>query len=155
MQNVLASANPFIDFSRSISILMRKIKKVRAYTLQELLVVLVIIGILILLALPSLMPLVTRTKTLEAQMQLKHVLTLEKSYYMMRSKYSSDLTEIGFEQEKTIDQGGNAVYQIEIIENGGNYFRARATALSDFDGDGQYNVWEIDSDEVLQEVKPD
>ena len=42
-------------------------KKVRwhmpAFTLTEVLVVLIIIGILILLALPNLMPLITRAKT--------------------------------------------------------------------------------------------
>lgn len=47
--------------------------KVIAFTLHELLVVLVIIGILVLLALPRLMPLITRTKSTEAQLQLKHL----------------------------------------------------------------------------------
>jgi type IV pilus assembly protein PilE len=36
--------------------------KVKAFTLPELLIVLVIIGILVLLALPRLMPLISRTK---------------------------------------------------------------------------------------------
>ncbi|QNR23215.1 prepilin-type N-terminal cleavage/methylation domain-containing protein [Croceimicrobium hydrocarbonivorans] len=131
------------------------LKKIPAYTLQELLVVLVIIGILILLALPSLMPLISKTKSLEAQMQLKHLYTLQRSHFMLHSKYSFELDDIGFEHEKTINQGGNANYQIEIVEASPSGFLARATALADFDGDGNINVWEIDEEQSLREVLKD
>ncbi len=134
---------------------MKKVSKLNAYTLNELLVVLVIIGILILLALPSLMPLISRTKGMEAQMQLKHLYTLQRSEFMLRSKYSSELVTIGFEHERTIEEGGNANYQIEIVEATPTTFTARATALADFDGDGAFNVWEIDEDQNLREITPD
>jgi len=55
--------------------------KLQAFTLTELLVVLVIIGILVLLALPRLMPLISKAKSTEAQMQLGHVHALEKGYF--------------------------------------------------------------------------
>jgi type IV pilus assembly protein PilE len=129
--------------------------KLQAYTLNELLVVLVIIGILILLALPSLMPLISRTKSMEAKMQLKHLYTLQRSEFMLRSKYSSDVSNIGFEHEKTIEEGGNANYRIEITEATPTTFKARATALADFDGDGVFNIWEIDQDQNLIEITPD
>lgn len=134
---------------------MMKYRKLPAYTLNELLIVLVIIGILVLLALPVLMPLISRTKSTEAKLQLKHIYTLERTEFMMKSKYSPDFAEIGFEHPKTIEAGGNANYQIEIIEASQSSFKARATALADFDGDGQINVWEIDQDENLIEVTPD
>ena len=54
-------------------------KKLNAFTLAELMTTLCIIGILVLLALPKLMPLISKTKSLEAQLQLKHVLQLEKT----------------------------------------------------------------------------
>ena len=73
-------------------------KRVKAYTLTEILVVLVIIGILVLLALPNLMPLITKAKSTEAKVQLEHVQTLEKNYFYEHSKYSKDLTEIVFIQ---------------------------------------------------------
>src|ERR1700712_1180891 len=91
-------------------------KRVNAYTLTEILVVLVIIGILILLALPNLLPLITKAKSLEAKTQLNHIQTLEQSYFYEHSKYSKDLTEVGFIQEKLVTDGseGRANYRIEI-----------------------------------------
>src|SRR5580698_5545928 len=91
-------------------------KRVKGYTLTEILVVLVIIGILVLLALPNLLPLITRAKSLEAKTQLAHVQTLEQSYFYEHSKYSKDLNEIGFLQDKlTGDGNGRANYRVEIV----------------------------------------
>ena len=127
----------------------------KSFTLTEVLVVLIIIGILILLALPNLMPLITKAKATEAKMQLQHVYTLEKNYFYEKSKYSKDLPEISFEQQKLSPQGGQANYRIEIIDAGSNTFKARATAVVDFNGDGNFNVWEIDQEKNLIETTPD
>jgi len=122
---------------------------------MELLIVLIIIGILVLLALPNLMPLISKAKSTEAQLQLEHVYTLEKSYFYLHSKYSTNFTDISFEPSKSTAQGGNANYQIEVVEATNNTFKARATAIADFDGDGIYNVWEVDQDKNIKEVTPD
>lgn len=45
-------------------------KRLNAFSMSELLVVLVIIGILVLIALPNLMPLISKAKSVEAQQQL-------------------------------------------------------------------------------------
>ncbi|MBY0425126.1 MAG: prepilin-type N-terminal cleavage/methylation domain-containing protein, partial [Cytophagales bacterium] len=86
-----------------------------AFTLTELLVVLVIVGILVLLALPNLMPLISKAKSTEAKVQLEHLHTLEKSYFFEHSKYSTSLEDIGFVQEKLTTEGtdGKANYRIE------------------------------------------
>ncbi|WP_428330279.1 type IV pilin protein [Mucilaginibacter sp.] len=132
-------------------------KKVKAYTLTEILVVLIIIGILILLALPRLMPLITRAKSMEAKMQLNHLQLLEQNYFFEHSKYSKDLTEIGFQQEKLVTDGsdGRANYKIEISNVSGTGFTAKATAVVDFNGNGTFNIWEIDQDKNLREITPD
>ncbi len=132
-------------------------KRVKAYTLTEILVVLVIIGILVLLALPNLLPLITKAKSTEAKLQLEHLQTLEKNYFYEHSKYSKDLTEIGFIQEKlsTDSKDGRANYRIEITNATNTAFTARATAVVDFNGNGTFNVWEMDQDKTLKEVTPD
>lgn len=132
-----------------------KHNKLKAFSLNELLVVLVIIGILLLLALPNLMPLISKAKSLEAQTQLKHIYTLEKSYFYLHSQYSTEFNEIDYEHPVLTTNGGNANYQIEIIEATNNIFKARATAVSDFDGDGIFNVWEIDNNQKIKEVVKD
>lgn len=133
----------------------KRTQKVGAFNLQELLVVLVIIGILLLLALPNLMPLISKTKSLEAQTQLKHIANLEKQYFFMYSKYSVDFNTIDFEAPITVQNNGNANYTYEITEASNNTFVARATAVTDFDGDGVFNVWEINQLEQLTEVVKD
>jgi len=132
-------------------------QKVDGFTLTELLVVLVIIGILVLMALPVLMPLISRTRSLEAKQGLKHIHTLEKTYFYEFSKYSSDLEKIGFQQEKLVSEGddGKSNYMFEIVSADTRSFVVRATAIVDFDGDGEFNVWEIDEKSNLNEVVAD
>lgn len=130
-------------------------ERLKAFTLQELLVVLIIIGILTLLVLPNLLPMITKAKSTEAQLQLKHIHTLQKSYFYLHSKYSDDLAEIGFIQEKLSTEGGAANYLLEMTEVGGDAYVARATAVVDFNGNGVYNTWEIDQDNNLRESVPD
>lgn len=129
--------------------------KIAAFNLQEMLVVLVIIGILILIALPSLMPLISKAKSVEAQTQLKHLYNIERTHFFMYSKYSADFNEIGFEIPKNINENGNANYAYEILSATNTVFKARATALTDFDGDGVFNIWEIDQDQNLKEIVKD
>ncbi|UIR54626.1 type II secretion system GspH family protein [Sphingobacterium sp. SRCM116780] len=132
-------------------------RKLKAYSLTEILVVMVIIGILVLLALPNLMPLITKAKNTEAKVQLQHLQTLEKNHFYEKSKYSSSLDEVGFIQEKLSTNGkdGKANYRVEVVRADQNTFLGRATAVVDFDGDGTFNVWEIDQDKNLKEVTPD
>ena len=129
--------------------------KLKAFSLTEVLVVLVIIGILVLLALPSLMPLITRAKSTEAKVQLEHVYTLQQNYFYEYSKYSTNLEDIGFEHEKLVSEAGRANYRIEVIEASPNAFIARATSVTDFNGNGAFNVWEIDQEKNLREVTKD
>lgn len=139
---------------------MKKIKTlkkgyVRAYSMTEVIIVLIIIGVLYYMVVPNQSSIVSKAKAIEAQSMLNQVYALQKSNFYQNSKYSSNLIDIGFEAAQTINDGGQAVYRIEVVEAGTNTFLARATALSDFDGDGIYNVWEIDENKMLKEVTKD
>ena len=132
-----------------------KSRKVQGYNLTEILIVIAIIGILIMLALPDQTSTISKAKALEAKTQLNHLLSLQKVHFYEKSRYSENLEEIGFDQQKLATEGGQANYLIAIEEANGSYFRATATAVADFDGDGTFNVWEIDSNSELIEKEKD
>ena len=119
-------------------------KKLEAINLQETLIVLAIIGILLLLALPNLMPLIAKAKSVEAQVQLKALYNAQTTHRYMYSKYTPIMEELDFEAPKTVEENGTANYIYEIISADNSTFKARAEAITDFDGDGVFNVWEID-----------
>ena len=119
-------------------------KKIKALNLQETLIVLAIIGILLLLALPNLMPLISKAKSIEAQTQLKALYNAQTTYRYMYSKYTLEMNELDFVPPRTVQENGTANYRYEIISADNSAFKARAEAITDFDGDGVLNVWEID-----------
>jgi len=134
---------------------LKNIKKVKAFTLNEMLMVMAIIGILLLLALPTFMPLISKTKAQEAKIQLKYISNLQTQYRYINSKYSMEFTQIDFEAPLTVNQGGTANYRYEIIEASNGNFKARAEAIVDFDGDGILNVWIIDENGNPKETVKD
>lgn len=130
-------------------------RKVNAYNLQELLVVLVIIGILILIAVPSFMGVINKAKSTEALGQLKAIHSFQQNHFFMYNKYSLDFETIDFIAPKTTQEGGPANYTYEIIEATNNTFKARAVALFDSDGDGVKSTWEVDEKGIPKEVIKD
>ena len=130
-------------------------KKVPALNLQETLIVLAIIGILLLLALPNLMPLISKAKSIEAQTQLKALYNSQTTYRYMYSKFTDDINELDFVPPKTVKEEGTANYRYEIIEATDVGFKARAEAVTDFDGDGILNVWEIDANGNPKQITKD
>jgi type IV pilus assembly protein PilE len=118
--------------------------KVKALNLQETLIVLAIIGILLLLALPNLMPLIGKAKSIEAQVQLKALYNAQTTHRYMHSTFTLNINELDFEPPRTVAENGTANYEYQIVSADNTAFTARATAITDFDGDGVYNVWEID-----------
>jgi len=142
-------------FKNNEKMKLMNLKKVNAFTLNEMLMVMAIIGILLLLALPTFMPLIAKTKAQEAKIQLKYLSNLQSQYRYINSKYSMDFNELDFEVPLTNDKGGTANYVYEIIEASKVSFKARAEAIEDFDGDGVFNVWEIDENGSPKEIIKD
>ena len=132
-----------------------RLKKIPGYNLQEVLIVLVIIGILLLLALPNLMPLISKAKSIEAQTQLKYIYNAQTTYRYMYSKYSNDLNELDFIAPKSVKDGGTSNYTYDLINATNSNFLVKATAITDFDGDGIFNVWEIDENGNPKQVVKD
>jgi len=128
---------------------------VKAITLFEVLITFALIGIMFMLVLPNQASNVAKAKALEAQSMLNHVYSLEKNYFYMYSKYSSDLNEIGFEQQLLATEGGTANYKISVESASNSSFVIKAEAVVDFDADGTLNVWQIDQDKILKETVRD
>ena len=131
--------------------LQRELRQEEGFSMTELMVVLVIIGILTLIALPRFMNMTTRAKTTEAKMMLRTTHALMQSHYFEHDQYTTDLLQIGFEQAVTVENGGTARYAISIESADGAQFIAIATAVVDFDKDGTFNVWEVNQDGIIQE----
>lgn len=123
-----------------------RIKKIPSFNLQEMLIVLAILGILLLIALPNFMPLISKTKAQEVKIQLKYISNLQRQFQHLHSKYSMDFEEINYEAPRTVLENGNGNYSYEVIEASLNNYKIRATAVVDFYGDGIFNVWEIDDE---------
>ncbi len=134
---------------------MKSPKKVSAFNLQEMLIVLALIGILLLIALPNFLPLITQAKSQEAKIQLKYIHNLQTQYRYLNSKYSQDFVEIDYEAPRTVKENGTANYSYVVIESSTSSFKARATAVVDFDGDGVLNVWEIDENGKPKQIVKD
>lgn len=128
---------------------------VDAFSLAEILIVLAIMGILIMLVVPNQAGVASRSKSLEAQQELKMVYNLQYAYFLQYSKYSGELNQINYVPHKLVTAGGTANYEIQIVEASPTQFKARAEAVVDFNGDGKKNVWEIDQEGELNEVQPD
>lgn len=131
-------------------------KRLKAFTLTEVMVVLVIIGILMLIALPKMTGLFGQANSVEAQKQLQFLANLQETYYQTKGRYSDDFAELGFTPPKTVQvDGGDSRYIYEILRADQTSFIARATAVVDFDRDGIMNVWEIKNDETLKQTVAD
>ena len=130
-------------------------QKLPAFNLQEMLIVLAIIGILLLIALPNLMPLIGKAKSVEAQMQLKALYHSQETHRFHYARYSDQLMALDFDPPLPVTQGGTANYRYSIQEASTTHFRAIAEAVVDFDGDGQFNQWSIDQSGQAVQTRPD
>ena len=125
------------------------------FSLTELLVVIVIIGVLASLAIPKFMSVITKAKMTEAKLMLRQIYDLQESYYLENDFYTENFAAIGFEPRKLVTDGGQARYKMAITEASATTFMAKATAVIDFDKDGVMNVWSIDREGRLREEVPD
>ena len=77
-------------------------KKVRGFTLIELMIVVAIIGILAAIAIPNFMKFQAKSKQSEAKTNLKSLYTAQKAFFGEKDKYVTNFETVGFQPE-----GGN------------------------------------------------
>ncbi len=123
----------------------------KGFTLIELMIVVVIIGILAALAIPRFMRATTKSKQSEAKQILKQIYTMEQAYRQEKDTYwisggvvAGSATPAAF-SILGIDIGLTARYSYDFTLENATAFTARAQALGkDLDDDATVDQWQID-----------
>jgi len=106
----------------------------KGFTLVELMIVVVIIGILASIAIPKFSNMIGKAKTTEAKQILNQIITLETSHYYQNSTYvpfdNIDVPAIDFELP------ANAKFSYSFVDNADGTGLATATEAADLNGDG-------------------
>ncbi len=118
----------------------------KGFTLIELMIVVVIIGILAALAIPRFMQATTKSKQSEAKQILKQIYTMERTYRQEQGFYGDDGQTFGSASAPGtfpsigVEIGATAIYEYSIAA-AANTFTATATA--NLDDDATMDIWTI------------
>jgi prepilin-type N-terminal cleavage/methylation domain-containing protein len=124
----------------------------KGFTLLEIMIVIVVIGILAGLAIPRFMKSAVKAKQTEAKQLLKQIFVMEESYWLENDEYwiPSEGIEANAENPEAFAELGvdimkSARYSYSIVktENG---FVAKAKAVKNLDSDATVDEWHIDQD---------
>lgn len=129
--------------------LMNRIKQKSGFTLIELMIVVVIIGILTSLAIPRFTGASTRAKQSEARLILRQVYTMQHSYHQFSSFYGDagvTASAGGVFPQIGVEIMAGARYSFVMVAAANSFI---CTATSNLDGDPTVDVWTIDQDGVL------
>lgn len=116
---------------------------VRGFSLLEVMIVVVIIGILATLAYPSLQNYLLRAKQIEAKTNLSAIYTAQQIQYATNQQYANTLDQLDVE----LDSSGSAVYSYSLSGDATSF---TATAQGNLDDDAVFDTWTIDQEKNLQ-----
>jgi prepilin-type N-terminal cleavage/methylation domain-containing protein len=133
-------------------------KTQKGFTLIELMIVVVIIGILAALAIPRFMRATTKAKQSEAKTLLKQIYTMQQTYKQANDTYwinavASALAPTAF-APIGIEVGPTARYAYALVGDA-TTFTCTATSVADLDDDGIMDSWTINQDGRLDPLVDD
>jgi prepilin-type N-terminal cleavage/methylation domain-containing protein len=130
-------------------------KNNKGFTLIELMIVVVIIGILAALAIPRFMRSTTKSKQSEAKQLLKQIYTMQHAYRQEYNQYACNGASASAAQPAAfaaigVDIGATARYTYAMVTDGatGQTFTCTATA-NNLDDDAGLDVWTINQTGTL------
>ena len=112
----------------------------KGFTLIELMIVVVIIGILAALAIPRFMQATVKSKQSEAKGILKQIYTMERTYRQENGVYLACANNAAF-NAIGVEIPAGAIYAYDVALAGNGF---TATAQCDLDDDATVDTWTID-----------
>ena len=116
-------------------------KRFNGFSLMEVMIVVVIIGILAALAYPNLEKYLKRARQTEAKTNLSAIYTAQKIYFTLHQSYADDINKL----DLSLVQGD--LYTFTIQEASTSTFKAQAEG--NIDDAAALDTWTIDQDKNL------
>ena len=115
-------------------------KRFHGFSLMEVMIVVVIIGILAALAYPNLEKYLKRARQTEAKTNLSAIYTAQKIYFTLHQSYAEDINEL----DLSLVQGDPYTFTMEASTS-----TFKAQAEGNIDDDDALDTWTIDQDKNL------
>ena len=116
-------------------------KRFHGFSLMEVMIVVVIIGILAALAYPNLEKYLKRARQTEAKTNLSAIYTAQKIYFTLHQSYAEDINEL----DLSLVQGDPYTFTMEASTS-----TFKAQAEGNIDDDDALDIWTIDQDKNLR-----
>ena len=115
-------------------------KRFHGFSLMEVMIVVVIIGILAALAYPTLEKYLKIARQTEAKTNLSAIYTAQKIYFTLHQSYADDINKL----DLSLVQGDPYTFTMEASKN-----TFKAQAEGNIDDDDALDIWTIDQDKNL------
>ena len=118
-------------------------KRFHGFSLMEVMIVVVIIGILAALAYPNLEKYLKIARQTEAKTNLSAIYTAQKIYFTLNQSYADDINKL----DLSLVQGDPYTFTMEASTS-----TFKAQAEGNIDDDDALDIWTIDQDKNLSKV---